>query len=153
MSEEEFQPFLAASCRAHADDQVRVGFLPADEALQIVEERLRRLLPAGRASPGHYFLAIVDDSSGGKVGGLWYEVQEQGWMRKAFVWDIAVDEQHRRKGYGSGAFQAMEEKLGEIGVTAVDLSVFGHNEAARAMYDKLGYKTTGLTMRKTITAE
>ncbi len=51
---------------------------------------------------------------------------------------------------GEQAFQALEIKVRELGLHTIALHVFGHNHAARAMYEKLGYITTNVQMLKTV---
>jgi len=47
--------------------------------------------------------------------------------------------------------QALEERVRHLGLSTISLHVFGHNHAARALYEKLGYVTTNVMMSKTLT--
>lgn len=51
-------------------------------------------------------------------------------------------------GYARRALQALEAAA-KRGVTRIDLHVYSHNPSAIALYQKVGYRTTGLNMRKT----
>jgi ribosomal protein S18 acetylase RimI-like enzyme len=62
--------------------------------------------------------------------------------------DIQIYSEHRRRGYGSQAFMAMEDKVREMGIASIGLHVFKHNPSARAMYEKLGYTGTDEIMSK-----
>jgi RimJ/RimL family protein N-acetyltransferase len=66
----------------------------------------------------------------------------------AFIYDIEIYEPFRRRGYASQALLAAEDKARELGLKAIALHVFGYNTGARALYDKLGYRVTDLTMAK-----
>ena len=43
---------------------------------------------------------------------------------------------------------ALEEEARRFGLTALALHVFGHNTAARALYEGIGYQITNINMRK-----
>ena len=102
------------------------------------------------ASQNHYFYTIEDETLATKVGILWFAVQERGGRPGTFVYDVQIYEAFRRRGYGTAAFQALEEKARELGLTTISLHVFGHNQPARAMYRKLGYVETDVMMSKTV---
>ena len=57
----------------------------------------------------------------------------------AFVYDVAVDEAQRRRGYGGGLMRAGAVWARQQGSPALGLNVFGYNHGARALYDALGY--------------
>lgn len=50
--------------------------------------------------------------------------------------------------YGTQALRAVEERAIELGAVNVELHVFGHNPAARSLYEKVGYETTSVVMRR-----
>jgi len=79
--------------------------------------------------------SVEEATANAKVGGLWYLVEEEEGKRQFFVVDIQIYDAYRRHGYGSQAFQAMEGKAREMGITTISLHVFGHNHPAKAMYD------------------
>ena len=93
-------------------------------------------------------LRSMTEASGDDVGMLWLAVQEQGGVTKAFVFDVQIYEPFRRQGYGTAAFQAMEEKVNDLGLDTITLHVFGSNHPAREMYKKLGYVETDVMMAK-----
>jgi len=72
--------------------------------------------------------------------------------RRAFVYDIRIYESYRRRGYGTQAFEVLEKKVRALGVGKIMLHVFGHNDAAKAMYTKLGYEVVSLIMSKTVSS-
>ncbi len=70
---------------------------------------------------------------------------------RAVLWaDLAIFEQHRRRGYASEALRLLEEKVREQGLDTISLHVFGHNHAARELYEKSGYAVTNVNMSKKI---
>ena len=82
---------------------------------------------------------------------LWVAAETRQGKTRAFVYDFAIDEAHRRQGYGEQAFRALEDKVRALGLDSIALHVFGHNHAARALYEKLGYVTTNINMEKKLT--
>jgi ribosomal protein S18 acetylase RimI-like enzyme len=43
---------------------------------------------------------------------------------------------------------ALEARVISMGLDVISLHVFGHNRAARSLYEKLGYETTNVYMSK-----
>jgi len=84
------------------------------------------------------------------VGALWFAAEEREGGPWAFVYDVRIDNAYRRRGYGTQALEALEEEARELGLPRIALHVFGHNHAARAMYEKLGYEVVDLLMSKTL---
>jgi ribosomal protein S18 acetylase RimI-like enzyme len=91
----------------------------------------------------------VRSQDGQVVGQLWVAIVERP-RRHAFVYNLEIDEAHRRRGYGEGAMRAAEDEARRLGVDTIRLHVFGHNTRARPLYDKLGYEPTNIMMSKTL---
>jgi ribosomal protein S18 acetylase RimI-like enzyme len=150
MTEAEYQAYVARGVREYAEQHVRSGRWTADEALEKAAEEHRNLLPQGLATPNQHLFSIEDDVLGAKVGMLWFAIQERNTGRTGYIYDIEIDEQFRRRGYAEQAFHAFEALAGEMGVKKISLHVFGHNHAARSLYQKLGYVETNVMMSKSI---
>ena len=148
MTEKEFEAFMIISMKDQSQGQVIAGEWKAEEAQGNIERLRSEFLPNGLATPNHYFFTIEEPTTSAKVGGLWYSVMEQAGERLVFVVDIQIYNEHRRQGYGSQAFMAMEDKVREMGITSIGLHVFKHNPSARDMYEKLGYSGTDESMLK-----
>jgi RimJ/RimL family protein N-acetyltransferase len=149
MTENDFRNFYDRSIKHYAAEKVRAGNYLPEEALQGARQEFEQILPDGVASKDNYLYSIVDEKTAQKVGILWIAVQRQDQPR-AFVYDVEVFEEFRRHGYAEQAFYALEEKVKELGISKIALHVFGHNHAARALYEKLGYETTNVHMAKTL---
>jgi RimJ/RimL family protein N-acetyltransferase len=152
MDEAEFRAYLAWSIADYAQENIRNGRWSPEEGLQQAEQQYRELLPAGLASPDQYLFSIKDNLSGEKVGMLWFAVQTRAGKRGAFVYNVKIEEPFRRHGYGTQAFLALEEKVRAMELDTIGLHVFGHNHAARALYEKLGYVPININMLKTLTS-
>lgn len=59
-----------------------------------------------------------------------------------WVGDIVIDENQRRRGYGREAMRLAEAYARTHGAASLGLSVFGFNQAARTLYEALGFETT-----------
>ena len=80
------------------------------------------------------------------------ERREVLWLKlshaSAFVYNIAVEEDQRRKGYGRAIMAAGERWSRDHGAATIGLHVFSHNHGARALYEQLGYVETGRRLAK-----
>ena len=150
MNEEQYEVFGAISARDQMEGHVREGRWKAEEAEANMARLTAQFLPEGLSTPNHFFYAIEEEGTGVIAGGLWYMLAEEGDTRKFFVVDIQIYEAYRRRGYGTQAFLAMEDKAREMGVTAIALHLFADNHPARAMYQKLGYAGSATSMAKEI---
>ena len=150
MTEAEYQQYLAENIPLYALEHVKAGRWSPEEALQRAEEEYQQFLPDGLHTKDQYFFSIVDEQIGAKVGILWFAIRHRGQKPMAFVFDVIVAENYQRRGYGTQAFYALEERVRDLGIQTISLHVFGHNHAARAMYEKLGYIPTNIQLSKTL---
>ncbi|MHB8599336.1 MAG: GNAT family N-acetyltransferase [Ktedonobacteraceae bacterium] len=150
MNETEYQEYLAVSIAGYAQEHVKAGRWNAEEALQKATQEYADILTEGLHTKDQYLFTIVDEQTGTKVGMLWFAAAERANKPVAFVYDVIVYEPFRRRGYGEQAFLALETKARELGLKRIGLHVFGHNSAARAMYEKLGYVVTNVNMSKSL---
>jgi GNAT superfamily N-acetyltransferase len=152
LSEAAFREYREELSRDYAQDKVRAGVWSAEEAEDRAARDLDELLPEGTATKGHFLYAVRDESVQATVGNLWLAVFESSVGRSVWVYDILIHEQFRRQGYGARTLGLLEEKARELGAGSVGLHVFGHNDAARALYAKTGYDTTSIVMSKRLDA-
>ena len=145
MAAEAWHGYRLATIRAYADDKVRVGAWPADEALGRSEADIDGLLPEGLATSGHDVRSVVAD--GEVVGVIWFG-RIEGSPSVCFVYDFEIAEAHRGRGYGRAALAALEPIATALGYDAIALHVFGDNEVARNLYQSSGYLETDVMMRK-----
>lgn len=141
----ELQPMDAATWEAwmadgnetYAQERARSGE-SIERAREVAEQQMADLLPDGLATEHQdFFVGTVD---GEPVGTLWVGTERP----MAFVYDVVVDEAHRRRGYGAGLMRAGALWSRERGAHALGLNVFGYNHGARALYEGLGYDTVEL---------
>ena len=153
MTEADYQVFLEQSIKDYAQDHVRNGRWSEEEALQQSRQEFQKYLPQGVQTPDNYLYMIVEEQTEQRVGILWFAMHTRAGKRQAFIYDVVIFEQFRRRGYATQAFHLLEERARELGATSIGLHVFGHNVAAREMYEKLGYVATNIQMVKTLVTE
>ena len=71
---------------------------------------------------------------------LWFAVQERAGQKIAYVYDVMIHPDHQRKGLGTQAFHALEDRARALGLSGIALHVFGHNEEAHDLYLRLGFR-------------
>jgi RimJ/RimL family protein N-acetyltransferase len=148
MTEPDFQAYLAHAIQAYAQDKIQAGNWSRDGALERSRKEFEGYLPQGIQTPNNYLFSLVNET-GEKVGILWYAIlpKQPG---LAFIYDFEIDEPFRRRGYASQAIVALEQDAKGRGLKQIELHVFGHNTAARALYKKAGFVETNVMMTKNI---
>jgi ribosomal protein S18 acetylase RimI-like enzyme len=66
----------------------------------------------------------------------------------AYVWDLVVDRDARRQGVGRALMAAVEAWARERGAAECRLDVFDFNDAAIALYDRVGYRPRSHSLAK-----
>jgi ribosomal protein S18 acetylase RimI-like enzyme len=139
--------FVAASRAGYIADGVEAGQDPG-EATKVADEQTTAMFPNGVPAPGHHLFRVEDD--GQTVGSLWLGPESPDTPRSCWIWDITIDESHRRRGIGTAAMMLAEEEARLVGATHLGLNVFGQNTIARHLYERLGYSIVSLRMSKPI---
>lgn len=147
MTEEQYGPWRTES-QAHYAQSVAASGVPEPDAAEEATETFGRLLPDGLATPGNHLWYAYDGDE--RVGFLWMKVTERATGDTAFVYNIAVEEGLRRKGYGRAIMVAGERWCRDRGTVKIGLHVFAHNPGARTLYERLGYVETSRNMAKTL---
>lgn len=149
MSEADYTAFAESTVLAYAADKVASGQWAQEQSLELAQRALTDLLPDGLRTAGHYLFTIRDDSSE-PVGRLWIAAQERGGHGIAYVYDVAIKPEHRRRGHAARALRAAEDEARALGLSGIALHVFGHKPEAIALYEKLGYRPTNISMFKAL---
>jgi ribosomal protein S18 acetylase RimI-like enzyme len=147
MSLDLFKRWLPPSIAGYAREHTVSGRWSAKEALRRSREEHQTLLPQGPSTPGQHLCSIVRLSDRKPVGMLWFGI-EKAPKPAAFVYNLEIFRGFRRRGYARQAMQLLEVETRRLGLDSIRLHVFGHNAAARALYDELGYVATNVMMKK-----
>ena len=149
MTESEFNAFLTDAIRDYAQDKVDAGNWEASEALRRSAAEFQNLLPDGLATPEQHLFTIKDET-GAAVGMIWFAVDSTQPRSGAFIYNFLIHAPYRRRGYATQALAAVEDEVRVLGIDTLSLHVFGHNTAARALYEKTGYVITNINMSKKV---
>jgi ribosomal protein S18 acetylase RimI-like enzyme len=151
MTQAEYDAWHKNTVQEFAADKVEAGNWEAADAHERSAEEFRRLLPQGTATPDNYLYSIFAPPAPGQppraVGQVWFAVPP--WKPPiVFVYDLAIDQAYRRRGYARQALLALEDEVKALGLDTIGLHVFGHNRGARALYEQAGYQVTDINMAK-----
>ena len=138
--------------RDYAADKVRAGAWSESEAQIRAAKDVDGLLPEGPATQGHFLYSVREDAADAEVGTVWFALRDSGVGRSVWIYDIIINESFRRRGYASRTLELVEARAKELGAKSVELHVFGHNQGAQALYEKVGYSVTSITMAKQVGA-
>ena len=146
MSEYDFNQFLDTSIDNYANEKVAAGNWRAEEAFERSKQEFARLLPEGKETKGHTLYTIVVQNSEEKVGSLWVKTDNEA--KEAFIYEFNVHHDKQGNGFGTEAINVLEGILKDYGITGLSLHVFAHNKQAIRLYERLGFETTNINMKK-----
>ena len=138
--------------RDYAAHKVRAGAWYESEAQIRAAKDVDGLLPEGPATQGHFLFSVRENAADAEVGTVWFALRDSGVRRHVWIYDIIINENFRRRGYASRTLELVEARAKELGAKSVELHVFGHNQGAQALYEKVGYSVTSITMAKQVGA-
>ena len=153
MDEPSYRKYREILVRDYAVDKARAGVWSPEEAEGKSASDIDGLLPRGPGTPDHYLYSVRDQSVPAEIGVLWISPQDAGAGRSVWIYDIIVHEDFRRQGYATRILNLAEDRARELGADRIEFQVFGHNHAARALYEKAGYTPTSIIMAKPLTPE
>lgn len=149
MTPEHFDTYLEALIVDYGQEKLKAGNFSEESWLEESRSQVMQLVPQKLETPGHYMFTLYNPD-GDEVAHLWVARRPMGGSEGFWIFDIEVKEAHRRKGYGTQALLALEGFAKNNGLDHIGLHVFGHNYGARALYEKMGYDTQLLVMKKTL---
>jgi ribosomal protein S18 acetylase RimI-like enzyme len=149
MTQARYEDWLVATIREYAAEKVASGNYAEEGSLERSKGEFDTLLPQGLQTPGHEIRSMVDDD-GQEVGYAWFTIEDRPVGKVVFIYDIAVDLAHRRKGHAQAALAEIEAYAREHDTIGVMLHVFGSNTGARDLYRKVGYEETNVIMLKRV---
>lgn len=137
----------------YSRDTVAAGRWSASEAEARSRAELERLLPDGLETFGHSVCLVQDDESDEPVGTIWYGHMARDERQIAYVFDIRIYPQFRRRGYAACALGEVEKFAALRKLEAIGPHVFPHNTPALALYQKLGFTPEkGLMFKRVVHA-
>lgn len=146
MNEDELEVYLKKAIPEYAADKTGAGDWSEDEALERSCKSYNELLPQGVKTENNYLFRIQILETGEKIGILWMKHELP--RPYGFIYDFAIDESKRGKGYGRQAMLALDDIAKELGIESLALHVFAKNAVAKGLYKSLGYEVTSQNMTK-----
>ncbi len=137
MTTDEYPAFYQGAVDSYADDLVRNVRLSPEAAHARATTTMANLLPEALATPGHRIL--VAEGDGARIGHVWLARQATPAGEIVYLYDIAVDERFRGRGHGRRLMELLEAEAAGMGLSRIELNVFGHNDHARSLYESMGY--------------
>jgi ribosomal protein S18 acetylase RimI-like enzyme len=122
---------LRQGCTGDLDDVLEL-WVRAEAAPTVTDstDALRRLLDV---DPGALLLAEVDDRIVGAVIAAW-----NGW--RGSFYRLAVDPEHRSRGFATHLVRAGEQRLRELGAVRIDALAATHDPVATGFWQSCGYQ-------------
>jgi ribosomal protein S18 acetylase RimI-like enzyme len=152
MTQSEFEAYLDRAVPEYAQAHVDAGDCDPDLAVERARGDYVALLPAGLKSDDQFLYSIHATGRAQPIGMVWFEMRDYRGRKSAFIYDFRIDESQRGKGFGRETLARVDEQMKALGARAVSLNVMAHNERARALYEKHGFRPTSLAMRKVFAA-
>jgi ribosomal protein S18 acetylase RimI-like enzyme len=93
---------------------------------------------------------VLEDDEGGYAGHLWLSEQEDFFTGETalMVTTVAIASSCRGRGWGRLLMDRAVDEARRRGLSAIRLGVDADNEAARKLYEGMGFTTTRLTMER-----
>jgi GNAT superfamily N-acetyltransferase len=150
MTELEYAAYLDFTIPEYALEHTAAGNWRPDEALEKARQSYQELLPQGIHTPDQYLYTLIEQKSGEKVGLTWLAVLKNVNQTKAWVYDLLIYPEQRRKGYGEQTMRLLEAQARQLGAARIELHVFGSNAVARRLYERVGYHEVDVVMAKNL---
>jgi ribosomal protein S18 acetylase RimI-like enzyme len=142
--------YLEAAIKGYAEENVASGRWSQSGALERSREDFESLLPQGLDTPDNFLHEILDEDNGPISGYVWFALERKHGACTAYIYDLEVKPEVRRRGIAYRALQVVERLAAAAGATSIGLNVFANNIGAQALYQKLGYAPTNINMRKSL---
>jgi ribosomal protein S18 acetylase RimI-like enzyme len=145
MTEAEYGDWRDSARAGYARSFVDSGILAEEKAYERADKDFAELLPDGVASDNQYLWTAWDGDT--PVGMLWVTILRDVGAPRAYIYDIEVRSEQRRRGYGRAILDRLAEWSRERGIDSIGLNVFGHNKGAVAMYEEAGFEVVAMQMK------
>ncbi len=144
MTESEYAVWIDDAMAGYAEEFVASGILDAEDAVKRAETDFAALLLEGLATDNHLFWTAWVDAE--PVGTIWVMLVPDRRPPHSFVYALDVHAAYRRRGYGRAIMEAAMQECRERGIATMGLNVFGHNDTARRLYERLGFRVASTSM-------
>jgi acetyltransferase (GNAT) family protein len=101
MTQAQFSDFMEVILLPYVAERAAADHVSTEMAEQYARDQHERLLPDAHLTTGHRFLSMVSTNSDQPVGGVWFWIDLEN--KQAFLYNITVFAQYRRRGFASDA--------------------------------------------------
>ena len=140
MTSDEFRYFYQWSIAQQAVELMKERHISYEAALQVATTEIDEMLPDGLHTKHNFLMTITEAPRGESAGFLWTLHEYTAGKKQSFLCDFAIWESKRRRGYGAAALYLMEKQAIDAGCQESVLFVSDDKAAARALYEKCGYR-------------
>src|SRR5450432_1960659 len=116
MNAKEFAVYVERAIPEFAQEKVDSGQWSKEASLELARQGFHELLPKGLATPESFLFTLREPIGQATVGMVWFAVHERAGQRIAYVYDVLVEPQYRRMGYGTRALEALESEVASRGL-------------------------------------
>lgn len=150
MRTDEFYGYLSYFIPDYAAEISSNYGLSDTDALAQAKREISDDLPDGPDTAGQVLLTITESALGSDVvvGYFWYRPDEAA--RFVFINDFHILPAYQGKGYGESALATLEVALSAAGFETIRLRVAADNAGAHHLYQRGGFRITGINMSKRI---
>lgn len=126
-----------------SESEAAMSDLWVDQTLNIVNSYMDSIISRNTAY-------VLERKDGHKAGMIWLEISRDQFTcdDTGYMLGLYVEEEHRNNGLGKALIQAAEDWCGERGLLSLTLNVGFHNSMAHDLYEKLGFRTRSVVLRK-----
>ncbi len=146
MTSDEFPHVMAEPHRDYARGLADAESISLEAAEAKAAAQTREILTDGFDTPGHHFFVVERDAE--VVGMVWVQIKDEDGTKKAWGFNIFIDEAFRRQGLARQTLQHLIPALKDMGVTEMAFHVYAHNRKAITLYEEFGFETTNILMRR-----
>lgn len=150
MSKLEFTQYLEYAVPEYARENVESGRWVSEGAIERSRLDYERLLPDGIETTNNYLFNILSPADKCIAGSLWLAIEKHAQISSAFIYDIEVKKNYRRKGLATNALIEIEAFVKALDIKTLGLHVFRQNTSAQKLYSCLGYSVVSTNMTKSL---
>jgi len=148
MTKAQFSEFMEVILPPYVAERAAADHVATDVAEHYARDQHARLLADGHLTAGHRFLSMVSTNNNQSVGGVWFWIDVGN--KQAFLYNITVFPQYRRRGFASDALALVEQTVRAAGCATLGLNVFSSNSGALALYRKVGFNAVSSYLNKAL---
>lgn len=143
----EVDAFLS-QLRSSAVDDLTIAGYDAAEAALLADLQLNAAFPHGDEPSEHRVCGVIRDDE--LIGHAWFGPAPGAADGSWWLYELNIAEPQRGGGVGAQVLALVEAEVRRSGGHSIGLRVFDHNDTARSLYERAGWRTVSRLMRKVL---